>query len=214
MRIAVLADTDQKKEWEEKGCVHPVAVAWAASPDELVALDADVYFDLLFEPDIQRIERLTRLLPKPVVINAVTDTLAEIRRPFIRINAWPGCINRPVTEIAVAHPGQQETAVWIFMQLGWPFVSVPDQPGMIAPRVIAMIVNEAYFALHEQVSTRNEIDTAMKLGTHYPYGPFEWSRKIGLEKIYALLAQLYKTNERYQVAAALMHELRSAGSIA
>ncbi len=45
---------------------------------------------------------------------------------------------------------------------------------------MAMIINEAWHALAEEVSTKNEIDTAMKLGTNYPYGPFEWAEKIGL----------------------------------
>lgn len=213
MRIAVLADTEQKKELKEKGFLHPVAVAWVQSADELLASGADAYFDLLFERTDSRVECLTRLLPGPVIINAVTDTLTEIGQPFIRVNAWPGFIGRPITEIAVAYTGQQQTAEWIFSQLGWPFILVPDQPGMIAPRVVAMIVNEAYFALNEQVSTKTEIDTAMKLGTHYPYGPFEWSKKIGLEKIHALLAQLHKMDGRYQAAAALVSELQSAGSL-
>lgn len=213
MRIAVLAETEQKKELEEKGFLHPVAVAWVQSADELLASSADAYFDLLFELTDSRVKCLTCLLPRPVIINAVTDTLAEIGQPFIRVNAWPGFIGRPVTEIAVAYTGQQQTAEWVFSQLGWPVILAPDQPGMIAPRVIAMIVNEAYFALNEQVSTKAEIDTAMKLGTHYPYGPFEWSKKIGLEKIYALLAQLSKTDGRYQVAAALINELHNAGSL-
>jgi len=60
-----------------------------------------------------------------------------------------------------------------------------------------MIVNEAYFALEDKVSTPTEIDTAMKLGTNYPYGPFEWSEKIGLKNIYLLLQKLSKQDSRY-----------------
>ena len=42
-----------------------------------------------------------------------------------------------------------------------------------------MIINEAFLALQEGVSTKEEINTAMKLGTNYPLGPFEWVEKIG-----------------------------------
>jgi 3-hydroxybutyryl-CoA dehydrogenase len=56
--------------------------------------------------------------------------------------------------------------------------------------VISTIINEALIALMEGVSTREEIDTAMKLGTNYPYGPFEWAEKIGMERVDSLLAQL------------------------
>ena len=68
---------------------------------------------------------------------------------------------------------------------------------MITPRVIAMIINEAYFTLQAGVSTKEEIDTAMKLGTNYPYGPFEWADKIGLNRIKTLLQTLSKTDTRY-----------------
>ena len=60
---------------------------------------------------------------------------------------------------------------------------VPDVKGFISPRIVSMIINEAYFTLEENVSTKEEIDIAMKLGTNYPYGPFEWSKKIGLKKL-------------------------------
>jgi 3-hydroxybutyryl-CoA dehydrogenase len=60
--------------------------------------------------------------------------------------------------------------------------------------------------LEEKVSTKEEIDTAMKLGTSYPYGPFEWSRKIGVKNIFELLSVLAKTNARYEPAALLKDE--------
>ena len=73
---------------------------------------------------------------------------------------------------------------------------VKDEPGMIAAKIIAMIINEAYIALAEEVSTKSEIDIAMKLGTNYPYGPFEWAEKIGIKNIYLLLQKLSLTDKR------------------
>jgi 3-hydroxybutyryl-CoA dehydrogenase len=69
-----------------------------------------------------------------------------------------------------------------------------------------MIVNEAFFALGESVSTMPQIDLAMKLGTNYPYGPFEWSNKIGLKNITGLLNELSKEEKRYQPAKLLLKE--------
>jgi 3-hydroxybutyryl-CoA dehydrogenase len=83
---------------------------------------------------------------------------------------------------------------------------------LITPRVIATIVNEAYFALEQNVSTKEEIDIAMKLGTNYPMGPFEWSRKIGLKNIYSLLQKLSLTNERYQPCELLRTEASGEGN--
>ena len=75
---------------------------------------------------------------------------------------------------------------------------------MIGPRVVAMIINEAHFALSENISTKAEIDIAMKSGTNYPYGPFEWCEMIGIEKIKNLLHHLKMENSRYEIAPALI----------
>ena len=83
---------------------------------------------------------------------------------------------------------------------------VPDIKGFISPRVVSMIINEAYFTLEENVSTKEEIDIAMKLGTNYPYGPFEWSKKIGLKNIAGLLTELSITEKRYEPASLLLKE--------
>lgn len=84
-----------------------------------------------------------------------------------------------------------------------------DLSDQISLRIISMIVNEAYYALGDGISTKEEIDIAMKLGTNYPYGPFEWGQIIGLKKIYALLLNLGRTEERYEIAPLLRYELET-----
>ena len=59
------------------------------------------------------------------------------------------------------------------------------------------------------MSTKAEIDTAMKLGTNYPYGPFEWSSKIGLNHVNQLLKAMAEENERYKPAEKLTKEVLS-----
>ena len=86
-------------------------------------------------------------------------------------------------------------------------MNAPDD--QISLRIISMIVNEAYFALGDEISTKAEIDIAMKLGTNYPYGPFEWSQRIGLKKIFALLQNLGGGDERYEIAPLLKYEVES-----
>lgn len=49
--------------------------------------------------------------------------------------------------------------------------------GFIYARTLAQIVNEAYFALEENVASENDIDRAMKYGVNYPYGPISWVDK-------------------------------------
>ena len=173
-----------------------------------VPANADAVFDLLFENNAERISALQEFLPKPVFINAVSFTLKEINAPFIRLNAWPGFLQRSITEFAVL-PAQQQLAEHIFKQLDWGYQQVPDTVGMISARIVAMIVNEAYFTFDDGVSTKEEIDIAMKLGTNYPYGPFEWSRMIGLHYIHELLLELSKEDSRYEIAGSLKAELKN-----
>ncbi|MEA9358026.1 3-hydroxyacyl-CoA dehydrogenase family protein [Bacteriovorax sp. PP10] len=77
--------------------------------------------------------------------------------------------------------------------------------GFHYPRVISMIVNEAYFALGENLATPESIDLAMKNGVNYPMGPIEWGQKIGLKHIIDLLSEYSEITEdpRYRISTAL-----------
>lgn len=82
--------------------------------------------------------------------------------------------------------------------------------GFIYPRTLALIINEAYFALQENLANTSDIDTAMKFGVNYPLGPFEWSKIIGLDKIFILLNELEtKTGKsRYKTCPFLYEEAK------
>jgi 3-hydroxybutyryl-CoA dehydrogenase len=69
-----------------------------------------------------------------------------------------------------------------------------------------MIINEAYLTLEEGIASREDIDLAMKLGTNYPYGPFEWADRIGLGNVVRVLrgAQKETGDERYEVCRLLL----------
>jgi len=136
------------------------------------------------------------------LINTVTETLSELNFPpnISRINGWPGFLEREVWEIT-SH--DMERIENIFKNFSRRIFFVKDEPGFVAARVISMIINEAFFAFGENVSSKEQIDLAMKLGTNYPNGPFEWAEKIGIEKIYSLLKKLSEKEERYLPAPAL-----------
>ncbi|MBS1663550.1 MAG: hypothetical protein JST68_21085 [Bacteroidetes bacterium] len=163
---------------------------------------ADLYIDLDFE--LPNTAALARLLPTPVIVNAVILTLKEIGQPFIRINGWPGFLNRPVHELAVEDEQLAKKLPALYEKLGRTYRLVPDTPGMIGSRILATVINEAYYTWQADVSSQEEIDVAMKLGTNYPTGPFEWGKQIGLERVTGLLQALSKTNERYTPADSLV----------
>jgi 3-hydroxybutyryl-CoA dehydrogenase len=60
------------------------------------------------------------------------------------------------------------------------------------------------------VSGKAEIDTAMRLGTNYPKGPFEWCEQIGIKNVFVLLTKLCETNKRYIPAPQLIYESENA----
>ena len=49
------------------------------------------------------------------------------------------------------------------------------------PRMLCRIINEAAFAITEDIASPQDIDTALKLGVNFPFGPIEWAEKIGIE---------------------------------
>ncbi len=54
----------------------------------------------------------------------------------------------------------------------------PVETNVVA-RTLSMLVNEAVDLVHRGEATREDVDTAMKLGTNYPKGPFEWLEELG-----------------------------------
>lgn len=134
----------------------------------------------------------------PVFVNEVSGTLADLPadKCMIRINGWPGFLRYPVLELA-ALEADKKAAEIILDTLGWQYKWVADIPGLVTPRVISMIINEACYAVHENVSTAQEIDIALKLGTSYPLGPFEWNKQIGSQRIIQLLDILSANDDRY-----------------
>ncbi len=179
-------------------------LVWQSAPAPVVG--ADYYVDLLFEPSPARIRQLNGLAPATIIVNAVATPLQELPGHFIRINGWPTFLKREWVEAVANDPQAKKQATGFFDVIGKKPAWVPDQPGLVAARVVCMLINEAYFALEEQVSTKEEINTAMKLGTNYPYGPFEWAEQVGLEKICGLLEKMSLTDPRYAPAPWLKKE--------
>ena len=56
-----------------------------------------------------------------------------------------------------------------------------DYPGFVANRILAPMLNEAFYALMEGVATRESIDEVMKLGMGHPMGPLALADFIGLD---------------------------------
>src|SRR5215203_1100890 len=172
--------------------------------------EADAYIDLNFKNG-ETETALLKELEGLVIINSVTNTLAEIDGSFVRINAWTGFFGAVVEASCFKEELKTKTEL-VLDQFSKKVEWLPDEPGFVTPRVISMIINEAYIALEEGISTRAEIDEAMKLGTAYPFGPFEWALNIGRENIVALLTRLSHQKSQYKPAALLVQEALEGSS--
>jgi 3-hydroxybutyryl-CoA dehydrogenase len=76
-------------------------------------------------------------------------------------------------------------------KLGKTALDCNDSPGFISNRVLLPMINEAIFALHEGIATRESIDGIMKLGMNHPMGPLALADFIGLDVCLAILNVLY-----------------------
>ncbi|MGE0770709.1 MAG: 3-hydroxyacyl-CoA dehydrogenase family protein [Cyclobacteriaceae bacterium] len=148
-----------------------------------------------------------------LMINSVTTSLQEltlksekvINNILVGFNGLPTFFERDVWEITAL---DSDKASRFMKSLDQSFAITDDRVGMVTPRVVCMIINEAYFTLQEGTATREDIDMAMKLGTNYPYGPFEWSQLIGIKNVYDVLSSVYEDtkDERYKICPLLKKE--------
>src|SRR5450756_1832484 len=155
MKIVVITGASMQKEMEAmpRAAGREREWKWVDSIGELDADgNTDLYIDLDFTLEVDRIGKLSRLLPTPVMVNSVVHTIREIGEPFIRINAWPGFLARSIHELVMPHEDAARTIARLYEELNWQYRVVPDIPGMISGRILAAIINEAYYTLQEKIS--------------------------------------------------------------
>ncbi|MDQ0416645.1 3-hydroxybutyryl-CoA dehydrogenase [Croceifilum oryzae] len=100
-------------------------------------------------------------------------------------------------------PNHKLLSIW--KQLGKDVEIVGDQPGLVFARTLALLVNEASFALSEGVAKATDIDLAMQKGLNHPQGPLQWADQVGVHHLYAVLEGLQREygEDRYRPAPLL-----------
>lgn len=170
-----------------------------------------VVFDYLLMEDSSR-QAIYARGAVPIFVHSVNRSLADAIRGsanmFFGFNGWPGSWERPLLEVSLHQPAHRSVLDQVCDQLGVAYRVVDDRVGLVTPRVISMIINEAFYTVQDGTATRADIDQAMKLGTSYPEGPFAWCTRIGIQNIYRLLEALYDDthDERYKAAPLLKKE--------
>lgn len=213
MNILVIGDEQNFTALQRKGGLASHIVERADSLKGAEALqNRDLVIDLQFDGHPENAAIYAQYAAIPVLAGVVKTSLQAVKETYdcalIGCNWLPGFIDMPVTEISLLEEAQKPVLTAIMQQLGWEYELVQDAVGMVTPRVVCMIINEAYMAAETDTASREDIDVAMKLGTNYPMGPFEWSKKIGIRQVYEVLAAVHAAtgNERYIISELLKKE--------
>jgi 3-hydroxybutyryl-CoA dehydrogenase len=172
----------------------------------------------------ERIQFLDACVPSsvPIISSSVTVTALTqsqwMKHParLIGFSGFPTLFSAPLIDLAPSAFTADETvraARDFFSLMQKETVCVQDRTGMIVPAMIAQIVNEALMAVHQNVASAQDIDTAMKLGAGYPLGPIEWGEKIGFSAISAVLeARRCETGEERWRSNPLLRQLAVVGT--
>ncbi len=217
MTILIIGNREEEKECQQKFGMEHIYVLATNHGDAAIGLaSADVIFDFLIAVNSVQLKIYEGKLKAIIFLNTTSISLAELfyrtsvdcKNSFFGFCGMPTFLNRPLFEVCLKEKESEKVLTEICDRLATEFCVVEDRVGLVTPRIICMIINEAYYTAQEGTATPTDIDLAMKLGTNYPFGPFEWCKKIEISNVYKLLSAVYEDtkDERYKICALLKKE--------
>jgi 3-hydroxybutyryl-CoA dehydrogenase len=85
-----------------------------------------------------------------------------------------------------------EKMIQLAKRIGKTPVPCLDSPGFVCNRILVPMINEAIFAVFENVATPADIDQVMKLGANHPMGPLALADMIGLDTILSVMEVMHR----------------------
>jgi 3-hydroxybutyryl-CoA dehydrogenase len=212
MKILTIGNQAQLEEVKLKfGSRHEILFGKTTDMVTQLIPESDVIVD--FNADQKVLKAVSSDSQKSIFINTVFTTLQSVLQNNPGLDAlktFGFCglstfLNREVLEVCIHNQTGEAEIKSMCAQLETDYVIVKDQVGFVTPRVIGMIINEAYLTAEEGTASVTDIDLAMKLGTNYPYGPFEWAKRIGISEVIKLMDAMYQAtgDDRYQICDSL-----------
>ena len=144
-----------------------------------------------------------------VAVQSEERELALIDLPLLAVTLSDKLQPLGVAFAATTSARSRQVAIDTLRVCGWQALEVRDVPGLWAARTVCMLVNEGADAVHQGVCDEAAADAAMKLGTNWPAGPFEWLGALGVEQVVSVLDHLYEAtrSERYRISPLLQQRL-------
>ena len=211
MEILIIGSNAELEEVRQKfGPGHTYRVSVSREAEKLLA-KCDVVFDFTIEENVQ-LSSYHDYSSSIVFLNTAFISLSQLgishSKNVIGFCGLATFVNREIFEVSLPQEDHLATLRKICGELKTDYRVVADRVGFVTPRVICMIINEAYYTVQEGTATREDIDKAMKLGTNYPFGPFEWAQRIGVKNVCKLLEAVYNDtqDQRYRICSMLLDE--------
>ncbi len=169
--------------------------------------------------ELEQIVSSTTLLASNTSSLPITSIASSLKDPgrVVGIHFFNPVLQMQLVEIIPGHRTRPETvaAAREFAQrLGKTVVLSKDTPGFVTTRALAVLVNEAAWMLYEGIATKEDIDTAYRLGFHHPMGPFELVDLVGLDTALSILDVLWDgyRDSKYR-ACPLLRTMVQAGKL-
>lgn len=216
MKILIIGEQVNLQESRQKfGDEHQYTLAVEHRDAEKFLESYDLVMDFIIDEEPHKFD-IYKNKSCTILLNTAKISLGELsftagdklKARIFGFNGLPTFLNRPLLEVSLLNREHVGDLKRLCEQLRTEFLVVDDRVGLVTPRVICMIINEAYYTAQEGTAAREDIDMAMKLGTNYPFGPFEWCRRIGVKHVYELLEAVFEDtkDERYKICPLLKKE--------
>ncbi len=195
----------------EKGGIDPAAVdpalARVKTVSDLEAMAAaDLVVEAVNENEVLKLDifrKLDGILGPEAILASNTSSISITK--LASVTKRPGKVVgmhffNPVplmklVELIRGHEtsdGTYAAVAEVAAKVGKESAAAQDYPGFIVNRILVPMLNEAAFAVYENLATPEDIDKAMKLGTNQPMGPLTLADFIGLDTVLAIMEVLYE----------------------
>jgi 3-hydroxybutyryl-CoA dehydrogenase len=202
------------------------ALAIPTSPDLEPARQADLVVEAATEDPAIKLRLfgdLDRLAPAQAILASNTSSISITRmaaathRPEQVIgmhffNPVPLMRLLEIVRGLATSDATATVAIDVGRRMGKEPVAAKDSPGFISNRILCPMINEAIFALQENLGTAADIDTVMKLGMSHPIGPLALADLIGLDVVLFVMQVLQRDlgDDKYRPAH-LLRQMVEAG---